>query len=248
MRIPHGATNGYAGLTERRLLGNRSLGGSNMPWDVEYSPGGEGPGPGGEESLGLRDFWLYVWLRRAALVAAHASSAGLTVVFCVLSRPGTSLFSWHPVCMSIAYGVFMTQGVLLFHADGSPFCVCSRRVKARLHLLLHLLAAAFSAVGVGFMAASRSVSGLPHLSSGHALLGAATLAASGLQAADGLRLFLRPPAQPPASPWQRRAAGLPAGHGRRHGRRRLRLAAGRHDGAGPLGPAAAAARPPPWWP
>lgn len=53
-----------------------------MRSDVEYSPVGEG--------LGMRDFWLYVWLRRAAVIAAHVTGLGLTLIISLLSRPGTS--------------------------------------------------------------------------------------------------------------------------------------------------------------
>ena len=65
----------------RQVAGPRvQLGG--MPSDVEYSPVGEG--------LGMRDFWLYVWLRRAAVIAAHVTGLGLTLIISLLSRPGTS--------------------------------------------------------------------------------------------------------------------------------------------------------------
>ena len=53
-----------------------------MPSDVEYSPVGEG--------LGMPDFWLYVWLRRAAVVSAYVTGVGLTLIISLLSRPGTS--------------------------------------------------------------------------------------------------------------------------------------------------------------
>lgn len=53
-----------------------------MRSDVEYSPVGEG--------LGMRDFWLYAWMRRAAVIAAHVTGLGLTLILSLLSRPGTS--------------------------------------------------------------------------------------------------------------------------------------------------------------
>lgn len=53
-----------------------------MPSDVEYSPVGEG--------LGMREYWLYVWLRRAAAIAAHFTGLGLTIIIALMSRPGTS--------------------------------------------------------------------------------------------------------------------------------------------------------------
>lgn len=57
--------------------------------DVEYSAVGEG--------LGMREFWLYVWLRRLAVVAAHIMSLGLVILTSILSRPGTSE-SFHFFC------------------------------------------------------------------------------------------------------------------------------------------------------
>ncbi|XP_004068961.1 cytochrome b561 domain-containing protein 1 [Oryzias latipes] len=149
-----------------------------MPSDVEYSPVGEG--------LGMRDFWLYAWMRRAAVVSAHLTSLGLTVTVSVLSRPGTSLFSWHPVCMTVAFCVFMTEGLLLFSAEGSPFCFKSRKGKVRVHWLCQVLALTAAATGLGFIIASKSVSEHPHLTSWHSLLGSCTLASTLLQAGFGI--------------------------------------------------------------
>lgn len=53
-----------------------------MRADIEYSPVGEG--------LMMSEFWLYVWMRRVAVVAAHVIALGLTIVISLLSRPGTS--------------------------------------------------------------------------------------------------------------------------------------------------------------
>ncbi|XP_038145084.1 cytochrome b561 domain-containing protein 1 [Cyprinodon tularosa] len=152
-----------------------------MPSEVEYSPVGEG--------LGMRDFWLYAWLRRAALILAHLSGLGLSLSISVLSRPGTSLFSWHPVSMSVAYCLCMTEGILLFSAEGTIFCLKSRKSKVRFHWLCQALALVAAAVGLGFIVASKNVSELPHLVSWHSLLGSCTLAASLLQAACGVCLI-----------------------------------------------------------
>ncbi|XP_038551701.1 cytochrome b561 domain-containing protein 1 [Micropterus salmoides] len=164
-----------------------------MRSDVEYSPVGEGPSP--------RDFWLYVWLRRAAVIAAHVTGLGLTLIISVLSRPGTSLFSWHPMCMSVAYCLCMTEGILLFSAEGSPFCFKSRQGKVRLHWFCQALVLIAAATGLGFMVASKNVSELPHLVTWHSLLGVCTLAATVLQAACGICAvfpkLLRPSSSPP---------------------------------------------------
>uniref|UniRef100_A0A3Q3NFG3 Uncharacterized protein n=1 Tax=Mastacembelus armatus TaxID=205130 RepID=A0A3Q3NFG3_9TELE len=47
------------------------------------------------EGLGMREFWLYVWLRRAAVIAAHVIGLGLTLTISLLSRPGTSEYQYH---------------------------------------------------------------------------------------------------------------------------------------------------------
>ncbi|CAN9512164.1 unnamed protein product [Ophioblennius macclurei] len=146
--------------------------------DVEYSPVGEG--------LGMRDFWLYVWLRRAAMVAAHFTGLGLTFIISLLSRPGTSLFSWHPLCMSVAYCLCLTEGVLLFSTEGSFFCFKSRKGKVCLHWFFQALVLITAAAGLGFMVASKNVSELPHLATWHSVLGMCTLCTTVLQASCGL--------------------------------------------------------------
>lgn len=164
-----------------------------MPTDVEYGYVGEG--------LGMPDLWLYVWMRRVAVMAAHVTCLSLTLTICVLSRPGTSLFSWHPVCMSVAYCLCITEGLLLFSPEGSPFCFKSRKGKVRLHWFCQALGLISAATGLGFMVASKNLSELPHLVSWHSVLGVCTLAATALQAACGvcvmfpklLRLSTPPP-------------------------------------------------------
>ncbi|TKS70551.1 Cytochrome b561 domain-containing protein 1 [Collichthys lucidus] len=120
--------------------------------DVEYSPVGEG--------LGMREFWLYVWLRRVAVIAAHVTGMGLTLIISLLSRPGTT--------------------------EGSPFCFKSRKGKVRLHWFCQALVLIGAATGLGFMVASKSVSELTHLVTWHSFLGICTLAATILQASCGL--------------------------------------------------------------
>ncbi|XP_066559196.1 putative transmembrane reductase CYB561D1 [Amia ocellicauda] len=163
-----------------------------MRGDVEYSPVGEGLG------LGLREFWLYGWLRTAAVVAAHVVALGFTIVITLLSRPGTSLFSWHPTCMSFAFCLCVTEGVLLLSAEGSPLCLRSRQGRVRVHWVLQALAGVAAATGLGFIVASRNASGLPHLSSWHGLLGAGTLAATACQALCGLVLLFPQALQGPS--------------------------------------------------
>ncbi|XP_041083170.1 cytochrome b561 domain-containing protein 1-like [Polyodon spathula] len=137
-----------------------------------------------EEGLGMNG-----WLRRVGIVAAHIISLALTIFITLLSRPGTSLFSWHPVCMSVGFSLCMTEGVLLFSSEGSPFCFQSRKGRVRLHWVLQALVVIAGGTGLAFIVASKNVSERPHLTSWHGLLGMATLVATGCQALCGVCLL-----------------------------------------------------------
>ncbi|XP_030634547.1 putative transmembrane reductase CYB561D1 [Chanos chanos] len=152
-----------------------------MRLDVEYSPVGEG--------LGMREYWLYVWMRRIAVIAAHVVAVGITVLMSILSRPGSSLFSWHPLCMSVGFCLCMTEGILLFSTECSPFCCKARKNKVRLHWFFQAILLVAGGTGLAFMVASKNVSQLPHLTSWHSLLGVGTLVATVLQAICGLCLL-----------------------------------------------------------
>ncbi|KAI1893175.1 hypothetical protein AGOR_G00141200 [Albula goreensis] len=88
---------------------------------------------------GSGEFWIYRWMRRIAVIAAHVIVVGFTILITVLSRPGTSLFSWHPVCMSIA-GMALVGG-----AVGVAFMVSSKHVSERPHMVSwHSVVGAFT--------------------------------------------------------------------------------------------------------
>lgn len=80
----------------------------------------------------------------------------------------------------------MTEGILVFSAEGSLFCFKSRKGKVRLHWFCQALVLIAAATGLGFMVASKNVSERPHLVTWHSLLGICTLAATTLQAACGV--------------------------------------------------------------
>ncbi|XP_028303329.1 putative transmembrane reductase CYB561D1 [Gouania willdenowi] len=160
-----------------------------MRSDVEYSPVGPGP----------RDHRVYVWLRRAAVLGAHVTGLGLTVFFSVLSRPGTSLFSWHPVCMSAAYCLCLTEGVLLVSPDAPLVCFKSRTMKLLLHWFFQALVLIAGSTGLCFMVASKNVSEHPHLTSWHSVMGVATLAVNVLQALCGVGVAFSTPLRLSAS-------------------------------------------------
>ncbi|XP_074833569.1 putative transmembrane reductase CYB561D1 [Carettochelys insculpta] len=128
------------------------------------------------------------WLRRGSGLLAHLAALGLAVFLLLLSRPGTSLFSWHPVFMSGAFCLCLPEAILLLSPENSPFCLCSRQVKVWLHWTAQVLALVAAALGLAFIVASKNRSELPHLVSWHSLLGVLTLAATCGQVLGGLSL------------------------------------------------------------
>ncbi|XP_029410508.1 cytochrome b561 domain-containing protein 1 isoform X2 [Nannospalax galili] len=104
------------------------------------------------------------WLRRGSGILAHLVALGFTIFLTVLSRPGTSLFSWHPVFMALA-------------------------ARIRLHWVGQTVAILCAGLGLGFIISSKIRSELSHLVSWHSCLGALTLLATCGQALCGLCLL-----------------------------------------------------------
>ncbi|XP_069489103.1 probable transmembrane reductase CYB561D1 isoform X2 [Ambystoma mexicanum] len=137
----------------------------------------------------MTEYWLYRWLRCLTGVLAHLVVIGFTIFLLVLSRPGTSRFSWHPVFMAVAYHLTLTEAILLFSSENSPFCFCSRKAKVRLHWLGQGTVMLCAAVGLFYVVSSKNWSELPHFVSWHSVLGMGTLAATCGQALLGMLLL-----------------------------------------------------------
>lgn len=106
--------------------------------------------------------------------------------------PPALVLTGQPLPASLSVSQFclcMTEGVLLFSSEGSPFCFQSRKGKVQLHWVLQALVAIAGGTGLGFIVASKNVSERPHLTSWHSLLGVATLVAAGCQALCGVCLL-----------------------------------------------------------
>ncbi|XP_031231034.1 cytochrome b561 domain-containing protein 1 isoform X1 [Mastomys coucha] len=129
------------------------------------------------------------WLRRGSGILAHLIALGFTIFLTVLSRPGTSLFSWHPVFMALAFCLCMAEAILLFSPEHSLFFFCSRKTRIRLHWAGQTMAILCAVLGLGFIISSKIRSELSHLVSWHSWIGALTLLATGGQALYGLCLL-----------------------------------------------------------
>ncbi|XP_078062858.1 putative transmembrane reductase CYB561D1 [Mustelus asterias] len=153
------------------------------PQRLPDPPGGWAE-PGGPRACGLLPC-----LRKAAGVAAHVSAAAVSVYLGTLSRLGTSLFSWHPACMAIAVCFCMTEAILTFSQDSSPFFFCSIKAKVRIHWMMQVFATIFGSIGLVFIVSSKNISESPHLTSWHSILGVGTVIAVCGQLLCGLCLL-----------------------------------------------------------
>nr|XP_060629220.1 probable transmembrane reductase CYB561D1 [Anolis sagrei ordinatus] len=120
------------------------------------------------------------WMRRGCWVLAYLGAVGVADFLLLLSRPGTSLFSWHPFFMSIAFCLCLTEAILIFSPDSSLFlfCCCFRKVNTQLHWTLPTLALVVAALGLAFIVSSKNRSELSHFVSWHSIVGLLTFVAA----------------------------------------------------------------------
>ncbi|XP_078517278.1 transmembrane reductase CYB561D2 isoform X1 [Lissotriton helveticus] len=133
--------------------------------------------------------WPYRYLRALSGVAAHVSALALTISVGVVARPGSSLFSWHPFLMSMAFSFFMTEALLVFSPDSSLLRSFSRNVKVRLHWAAQLCVLLFSALGLVIISYNKYLNDKPHFATWHGLLGLITVIYAAFQSLGGVTLL-----------------------------------------------------------
>ncbi|XP_061908016.1 transmembrane reductase CYB561D2-like isoform X1 [Entelurus aequoreus] len=131
---------------------------------------------------------LYAFTRVASAMLTHFLGVALTVFVAVLARPGTSWFSWHPLLMTLAFSLFMTEAILVFSPHGSPMRRFSHKVKVRVHWLLQCACLLCAVLGLAAILYNKHLQGKPHFTSWHGLIGLLTVCAVGVQSAAALPL------------------------------------------------------------
>ncbi|KAF7207825.1 transmembrane reductase CYB561D2 [Nothobranchius furzeri] len=124
---------------------------------------------------------VYGFTRTVSAWLAHIISVVFSVFVAFLSRPGTSWFSWHPFLMTLAFGFFMTEGILVFSPHGSLIQKYSHKTKSRVHLVLQSLCASCAVLGLAAIFYNKHLSDKPHFTSWHGLLGLLTVCVVGVQ-------------------------------------------------------------------
>ncbi|XP_074861487.1 transmembrane reductase CYB561D2 [Carettochelys insculpta] len=132
---------------------------------------------------------IYRSLRAVSGGIAHLVSLGFTVFVAVLARPGSSLFSWHPFLMSLAFSFVMTEALLAFSPESSLLRSFSRKAKVRFHWALQLLALLCALLGLAIISANKHLNGKAHFVTWHGLTGLLTVLYASLQCTGGLALL-----------------------------------------------------------
>lgn len=132
---------------------------------------------------------VYGNIRGASAALTHLICVAFTVFIAVLSRPGSSLFSWHPFFMTLAFSFFMTEAILLFSPYGSPIKRFPHKTKGRVHWILQCLCVSSAVLGLAAISYNKHVNGKPHFTSWHGLLGLLTVFVVGLQSLAAVPLI-----------------------------------------------------------
>ncbi|XP_074536442.1 transmembrane reductase CYB561D2 [Halichoeres trimaculatus] len=132
---------------------------------------------------------IYGFTRTAAAGLTHLICIFFTVFITLLSRPGSSLFSWHPFMMTLAFSFFMTEAILLFSPHGSPMKRFSHKVKGRVHWILQCLCVSSAVLGLAAIFYNKHLNGKPHFTSWHGFLGLLTVCVVVLQSLAAVPLI-----------------------------------------------------------
>ncbi|KAM4613379.1 transmembrane reductase CYB561D2 [Polymixia lowei] len=132
---------------------------------------------------------IYGFARVTCAILTHVVCIAFTVLIAVLSRPGTSWFSWHPFLMSLAFSFFMTEAILIFSPHGSPIKKFPHKTKVRIHWILQCLCVSCATLGLAAITYNKHLNGKPHFTSWHGLLGLMTVCVVGLQSFLALPLI-----------------------------------------------------------
>ncbi|KAM4587680.1 transmembrane reductase CYB561D2 [Odontesthes bonariensis] len=132
---------------------------------------------------------FYGFARTISTILTHFIFSGFTVFIALLSRPGTSWFSWHPFLMTLAFGFFMTEAILLFSPHGSLLKRLPHKTKGRVHWILQCLCACCAGLGLAAISYNKHLNGKPHFTSWHGVLGLLAVCVVGVQSLAAVPLI-----------------------------------------------------------
>ncbi|XP_022101189.1 cytochrome b561 domain-containing protein 2-like [Acanthaster planci] len=122
-------------------------------------------------------------------MAAHILAISFVSYMIYLAWPFSSLFSWHPVLMSIAFALLMTEAILFFSPDSNLVPKATRKMKVTYHWITNTTAVLCALAGLAIIVVNKERYGKPHFTSWHGLCGICTVVYTCLQATAGSTLL-----------------------------------------------------------
>lgn len=126
-------------------------------------------------------------LRVISGATAHLTTFAFTIFMIYVSKPGSTLFSWHPFLMTLAF-FFMTEAIMVFSPD-SLLLSLSRKARTCAHWVLQLLAVLCALLGLGIIYTNKVYQEKPHFSTWHGLVGLLTILWTAVQNVGGVTLL-----------------------------------------------------------
>nr|ACO10564.1 Cytochrome b561 domain-containing protein 2 [Caligus rogercresseyi] len=109
-------------------------------------------------------------------MVVHLLCALLTGFYIYLSPPGTDLFSWHPVCMAVAFSLLSLQAILIFSPLSSLTPSSPRADKVQLHWIFQSFSLLALLAGASAVYLNKEIHGKKHFTTWHGRFGLATFA------------------------------------------------------------------------
>uniref|UniRef100_F6QDK5 ascorbate ferrireductase (transmembrane) n=2 Tax=Ciona intestinalis TaxID=7719 RepID=F6QDK5_CIOIN len=128
-------------------------------------------------------------LRGICSMVAHFAAIAFTAYIFYISSPGSSLFSWHPTLMSLAFSCLMVEAILVFSPESSLFIKASRKTKVRIHWILQTCAVVSGILGFSAIVINKIRNNKEHFKSWHGTFGLITVIYVIVQALFGIFLL-----------------------------------------------------------
>lgn len=108
-------------------------------------------------------------------MVAHVAAIVLTGYVVFLALPGNYLFAWHPILMSIAFGLLTTEAILFFSSVSTLVPQATRKMKVSYHWAANTTAIVCALIGFGIIVFNKYKNGYSHFTSWHGTLGLITV-------------------------------------------------------------------------
>ncbi|OWF55449.1 cytochrome b561 domain-containing protein 2-like [Mizuhopecten yessoensis] len=121
-------------------------------------------------------------------MVAHIAATLLTAFMVYTAVPGSSLFSWHPTLMTVAFVLLMFEAILVFSGQSSMILSQTRAYKAEVHAWVMGVAAICASCGFAAIYINKDMNHKNHFTSWHGFMGVLTLSYVLLQMIGGILL------------------------------------------------------------